>query len=341
MSARGGRGHSGCGSGAHAGCRGCSRGSNYTGSTSAPKKGLCTALGANVFDYGTKGTADQMRTSWEKLMQYVGTNYGQDISNELQNKAVITLAKPTHSAAVLARHAVHEMMICTSQMNLQTARQAQLLLLQALVDAGVDPEAPMKLAVLQNEMAQAEFEAAVAVPIDLTNSEKTQWSNDWRTYHERNSQLVKNQGQAFSLIMGQCTQLLQDKMKQDADWEAISMSYNPLLLYHLIEKMVLAQMEDQYPFVTVYEQEMVLYSFQQETLLNPQYYERFNTKVDVTNAIGITQQHKVLLEYIAQDLHQQAFRLWQQQTNKQSILMLRSITCHMCFCDRVQNSTQI
>ena len=143
-------------------------------------------------------------------------------------------------------------MICTGQMNLQTARQAQLLLLQALVDARLNPEAPMKLAVLQNEIAQAEFEAAVDVPINLTNSEKTQWSNDWRTYHERNSQLVRNQGQAFSLIMGQCTQLLQDKMKQDVDWEAVSTSYNPLLLYHLIEKMVLAQMEDQYPFVTIW-----------------------------------------------------------------------------------------
>ena len=267
MSARGGRGCSGHGSSAYTGCGGHGRGSNYTGSTSAPKKGLCTALRANVFDYGTKGTADQMRTSWEKLVQYIGTNYGQDISNELQNKAVITLAKLTHSATVLARHAVHEMMIHTSQMNLQAARHVQLLLLQALVDSGVDPEALMKLAVLQNEMAQAEFEAAVDVPIDLTNSKKTQWSNDWRTYHERNSQLIRNRGQAFSLIMGQCTQLLQDKMKQDADWEAISTSYNPLLLYRLIEKMVLAQMEDQYPFATVYEQEMVLYSFWQETLL--------------------------------------------------------------------------
>ena len=96
-------------------------------------------------------------------------------------------------------------------------------------------------------------------------------------------------------------------MKQDADWKAIIMSHNPLLLYQLIEKMVLAQMEDQYPFVTVYEQEMVLYSFQLETLSNAQYYKHFNTKVDVTNMIGVTQQHKVLLEYIAQDVHQQAF----------------------------------
>jgi hypothetical protein len=52
---------------------------------------------------------------------------------------------------------------------------------------------------------------------------------------------------------------------------------------------------------------MALYSFQQETLSNPLYYERFNTKVDVANVIGITQQHKVLLKYVAQDVHQQAF----------------------------------
>jgi hypothetical protein len=142
--------------------------------------------------YSQQGTADQMRTSWEKLVQYIGMNYGQDISNELQNKAVITLAELTHSATVLARHVVHETIAHTSQTNLQAARHAQMLLLEVLVDSGVDPEAPMKLAILQNEMAQVEFEAAVDVPINLTNSKKTQWSNDWRTYHERNSQLVRN-----------------------------------------------------------------------------------------------------------------------------------------------------
>jgi hypothetical protein len=49
----------------------------------AAKSGLCAALGINVFDYGQSAAADQMRTSWEKLVQVVGTNCGQDISNEL------------------------------------------------------------------------------------------------------------------------------------------------------------------------------------------------------------------------------------------------------------------
>jgi len=312
---RGGRGHGGCGGGSRGGC-GRGRGQNYSGQSNASKKGLCSILGNNVFDYGHKGATDQMCTSWEKLVQYVGTTYGQDISNELQNKIELIIPEPTHTAAVITRHTAREQMIRQGQANLQTAHQQQLILLEAAVAAGNDPEAPMRLAVLQNEIAQAQFEANEPIPIQLTDSEKTQNNNEWRTYQERKTQLTKNHGQAFSLILGQSTQLLQDKMKQDTDWNTVSTSYDPLQLYHLIEKTILAQTEDQYPFATVYDQEMGLYTFHQETMNNAQWYERFNTKVDVANAIGVTQQHKVLLDYVSQETHTQTFNTLtlQQQT---------------------------
>jgi hypothetical protein len=165
----------------------------------------------------------------------------------------------------------------------------------------------MKLAALNNEIVMADFQQSLDVPIELTDLEKTQHNNEWRTYRERSAQLVKNRGQAFSLILGQCTQLLQDKMKQDTDWITVSTSYDPLTLYRLIEKTTLAQTEDQYPFATVYEQETAFYLFQQNSLTNPQWYERFNTKIDVGAAIGVTRQHKALLEYVAKELHHQAF----------------------------------
>ena len=300
-SGRGGRGNSGRGG------RGRGRGQNYTSASSALKRGLCSALGTNVFDYGHKAAADQMRTSWEKLVDYVGTNYGQDISNELQNKLTVTLAEPVHDPAVLQRHAVREQMIRNGQVNLQQARQAQQVILQEAVRDGIDPEAPMKLAILENEIAQGTFEQQAEVAIEMSDSEKTQYSNEWRTYRERNSALTKHRGQAFSLILGQCTQLLKDRMKQDADWHTASTSYDPLTLYRLIEKTVLAQTDDQYPFATVYEQEHAFYMFRQENLTNPQWYERFNTKIDVGDAIGVTRQHKVLLEYVAKELHNQDF----------------------------------
>jgi hypothetical protein len=50
----------------------------------------------------------------------------------------------------------------------------------------------------------------------------------------------------------------------------------------------------------MYDQELLFYSFKQETLSNPQWYKRFNTTVDVSEAISVTQHHKVLLDYVAQ-----------------------------------------
>jgi hypothetical protein len=47
-------------------------------------------------------------------------------------------------------------------------------------------------------------------------------------------------------------------MKEDIDWTIVSVSYDPLILYRLIEKSILAQTEDQYPFTMVYYQELLL-----------------------------------------------------------------------------------
>lgn len=183
MSGRGGRhsGRGGCGNSGRGG-RGRGRGQNYSGTSDALKRGLCTALSSNVFDCGLKAAADQMRILWEKLVQHhVGSNCGQDISNELQNKIAVTLAEPTHTAAVMVRHAIREQMIHNGQGNLQMARRAQRHIPQQAVAAGTNPEAPVKLAILENEIAQGEFEANVDVPIELADSEKTQHSNAWRT----------------------------------------------------------------------------------------------------------------------------------------------------------------
>ena len=57
-----GRGH-GRGNGQSRG-----RGQGYQGAGKGTKSGLCTTLGTNVFDYGHSAAADQMRTTWEKLM---------------------------------------------------------------------------------------------------------------------------------------------------------------------------------------------------------------------------------------------------------------------------------
>jgi hypothetical protein len=117
---------------------------------------MCANLCTNFFDYGQNSAADLMRTLWEKLVQYVGTNYGQDISNEIQKKISVDIIESVHSAEVLRKHGLREAMIMSGQRNIQRARQAQEKIIEAALLAK-DPDAPMKLAILQNEISQGDF----------------------------------------------------------------------------------------------------------------------------------------------------------------------------------------
>jgi hypothetical protein len=298
---RGGRGRAGNRGGNPGRGRGKGRGSNYASASTVKHKGLCAALGNHVFDYGQKGAADATRTTWDKIVHHAGTIYGHDISNELQNRKPVVIDPPEHTDEVLAKHADKEARRLTQQARLSQARELRRLALETLVAAATDATAPMLLAILENEIEEAAYQATVDLPIKLTDEESTQYSNAWRTYRERSTRLEKQRGQAFSMIRGQCMQVLLDKMKHDPDWHLTSESYDPLMLFKLIEKTVLTQTEDQYPYANVYEQECGLYSFSQNVLSNEQWYERFNTKVDVGAAIGVTRQHQVLLEHVAKE----------------------------------------
>jgi hypothetical protein len=116
-----------------------------------------------------------MRTSWEKLTQYIGTTYGQDISNKLKNKRTVTLAEPVYPSSVMARHTQREKMIRTAQDKIKKVRLAQQKILEKAVKDGVDPEAvnkaEMKLVTLQNAIAEGEFKWDQGVPIELTAQE--------------------------------------------------------------------------------------------------------------------------------------------------------------------------
>ena len=173
MSWRGGRipYRGGCGN-VNCGGRVRGQGQNYSGKISEAKKLLCNDIGTSVLDYGQKSASDQTRSSWDKLAQYVGMNYGQDISNGLQNKIIVNLVEPVHAPEVIARHSIWERIIRTGQSNIHTDRATQRTILEASVTAVIDDAATMKLVVLDNNIAQGDYEENMDVPIIMTDSEK-------------------------------------------------------------------------------------------------------------------------------------------------------------------------
>ena len=97
-----------------------------------------------------------------------------------------------------------------------------------------------------DDIAKIEIELKVEVEMKLTDNERTAHSNAWRTHRELTRRLKTSRGRAYYLLLGQCTQVLVDKMKQDNNWVTISTLFNPSLLLKLIEKFVLKQSDNQY-----------------------------------------------------------------------------------------------
>ena len=206
-----------------------------------------------------------------------------------------------HSPQVLVRHATWEALVRTGQTNIQAARRAQSSMLRAAAASDpTDAELPMKIVILDNNIMKGDYELAKYTSIEMSDSENMMYGNDWRTYRDLNSCLEKHRDQTYFLILGQCMQLLEYKMKQDTAWHTTNTSYNTLTLIELIENTTLMQKEDQYLFATVYAQKLTFYMLRQVSMSNSQWYKRFNTKVDISESISMTHRHKALLEYVAQ-----------------------------------------
>ena len=73
-------------------------------------------------------------------------------------------------------------MIRTDQDKIHTARETQKTILEEAVTAGIDDTAPTKLEILENEITQGDYEQKVEITIIMTNLDKTQSRNEWRTY---------------------------------------------------------------------------------------------------------------------------------------------------------------
>jgi hypothetical protein len=86
-------------------------------------------------------------------------------------------------------------------------------------------------------------------------------------------------------------------MKQDTDWVSISDSFDPHLLFKLIEKFVLKQSNNQHrTAVLIAEQLSILQFCQDDQLGNAAYYDRFTTRVEVARQAGVCYYSPDLLE---------------------------------------------
>ncbi len=163
---------------------------------------------------------------------------------------------------------------------------------------------------VDNKLELAKFELTDVVEVKTSANESMAFNNAWGTYRERTDCLVRSRGKVYSLVLSQCTTVLINKMKQDADWQAVNDSYNPLRLLELIKKFILKQSDNQYKIGILVEQlKVLLVHWQDDGVTNALYYDRFKTRVDVAEHIGVSFDNPDLWDWKSQELYGTGYEL--------------------------------
>ena len=170
------------------------RGAGHASKTSAKKMGMCAELHHHIFDYGVANAADLMRTTQEKLAQYVGSKFGEDIANEVTNKQAVVVPPPQYSATIKTRHQEWEKHVRTKQTRVKAALTAKLVQLQG---AGV-PDV-VEIADVENQIEDITYQQGKDVPYNLTKEEELEFSNESKSHSYR---VATQAAKSMPLFMG-------------------------------------------------------------------------------------------------------------------------------------------
>ncbi len=170
------------------------------------------------------------------MATYIATKYGDYAAHEWTSKKCIVLAEPTHSSAIETMHA-EKVRATREQLNCKlthlTAEQNEIL--KEIATQPTNQDLMEERREIEDQMLKCKIDLNDEVEMKLTNNKKMAHSNAWRSHCETTEGLKKSIGKVYSLLLGQCTQVLVDKMKQDTTWMMVSKSFDPILLFKLIK----------------------------------------------------------------------------------------------------------
>jgi hypothetical protein len=286
---RGGHGRN-SGQGSH-GQGGCGRGASATVPRKASEAGAYKDLEEHIFtiSLGNKGKdGDMLHSSMEKMTTYISTKYGNEAAQKWTSRKRINLLEPAYSQAIQDRHAAR-VRATREQIELKLrSLKAEKAALGSKIDDAPTNCGLLKLQEVDNEIAKGDIKLNDEVGMRLTDDEKISHSNVWCTHQETTESLKKSRGKVYSLLLGQCTQVLVDKMKQDMDWVTNSESFDRSLLFKLIKKFVLKQSNNQYKTIVLIAEQLSILLFRQDNQVgNAVYYDCFTTRVEVACQAGV------------------------------------------------------
>ena len=134
------------------------------------------------------------------------------------------------------------------------------------------------------------------------------FKNEINSYVKRKETLSANIQQAYSLVLGQCTQLMLNKLKCKENWDLIDSNQNVIDLLKEIKSITYNFEEQKYLPLSIHNAKASFYSFRQLSLSNADYLQKFRNLADVACAIGGNLHDNTLVEMVSQDNYNKSFQ---------------------------------
>jgi len=157
------------------------------------------------------------------MVTYFCTTLGEETSKEFATGVTTVLTLPQQDPATLARHAAR-VLANTTRLNAKIVNlKAQQTAINAALAADPQDRAILKeKSEVEDDLAKARFNLTEDLEMALTFDKDKARKNAYCTYRDDEQRLINNWGKVYMLIIGQCTQALKDKLKEDVNWQAIS-----------------------------------------------------------------------------------------------------------------------
>ncbi len=138
-------------------------------------------------------------------------------------KKRIVLAEPTYSSAIEKSHAEKEWAFreqLNQKMTSLAAEQNEIL--KEIATQPTNQDLMKERQEIEDQILKCDIDLNNQIAVKIMDNEKMAHSNAWRSHCETTEGLKKSRGKVYSLLLGQCTQVLVDKMKQDTTWVMVS-----------------------------------------------------------------------------------------------------------------------
>ena len=121
-----------------------------------------------------------------------------------------------------------------------------------------------------------------ADPMPLLESRR--FDKEINIYTKRISTLDENVHKSYSLVLGQCTDLLKSKLKQSNEWHADSITYDVLIPIRIIKTITFKFDEQTYLPLALHQAKANFNNIIQGSLSNAEYLDTFNKVVNIATA---------------------------------------------------------